>query len=84
MTPLCVSRWYRVCMLEGSPLTTTLLIRRSCHEPPILSGVPPAIERIRISEPQFSPRQYVEVYLRWSPKPKSSVSNHNVSIAQGD
>ena len=80
MIPLWVSLWYRVCMLDGSPLTTTLLMRRSCHEPPILSGVPPAIECIRISEPQPGPRQQMEEYLRWSPKPKSSVSNSNVSI----
>jgi hypothetical protein len=44
MIPLCVSLWYKVCMLDESPLTMTLPIRRSCHEPPILSGVPPAVK----------------------------------------
>lgn len=29
-------------MLDGSPFTITLLMRRSCHEPPMRSGDPPA------------------------------------------
>ena len=46
MIPLCESRWYSDCTSSVLPLTTTLAIRRSCHDPPIRSGEPPAaVER---------------------------------------